>query len=111
MPLILASISKDNLAPQSKRPKEAPSRKRSKSPSKFMASSGIRIEFSLPLTAQENMDEDLRRLFALSQGDLPQLRFYAWKKPSLTYGYFVKPEEWLHLDRLLEEGWDIGRRP
>ena len=76
-----------------------------------MASSGIKIEFSLPLTAQENMDEDSRRLFALSQGDLPHLRFLAWKRPSLTYGYFVKPEEWLHLDRLSEAGWDIGRRP
>lgn len=68
-------------------------------------------EISSPASAQENMDEDLRRLLHLQAGDPPFLRFYQWKTPSLTYGYFTKPEEGIDVEKALKAGFDMGRRP
>ncbi len=61
------------------------------------------------LGAEENMELDRELLNSLEQ--TPLLRFYSWKAPSITYGHFVKPEEFLHLDAIQKEGWEIARRP
>jgi len=60
-------------------------------------------------SAEKNMDIDKELLEALE--DSPILHFYDWERPSITHGYFIKPEDWLYLDRLKELGIDCARRP
>ena len=45
------------------------------------------------LSAAQNMSLDHERLLSLSSSSEPLLHFYNWKKPSLTYGYFIAPEK------------------
>jgi lipoate-protein ligase A len=59
--------------------------------------------------AQENMRIDEELLEGL-KGE-PILHFYDWKNPSITHGYFIQPEKWLHLEKLKELGIDLARRP
>jgi len=59
--------------------------------------------------AQENMRIDEELLEGLK--DEPILHFYDWKNPSITHGYFIQPEKWLHLEKLKELGIDLARRP
>lgn len=47
----------------------------------------------------------------LAEIDQPTLHLYTWERPSLTYGYFIKPEEHLDLAVLQEAGLDLARRP
>lgn len=54
-------------------------------------------------TAEQNMARDVALLEAC---DEPILHFYQWKRPSATYGYFIKPEEHLQSTTL-----DLARRP
>ena len=70
-----------------------------------------RWELSPPLSAQENMDSDLDRLTNLKEGDPPLLRFYQWRRPALTYGYFTRPETVLDLQALEKAGYEMGCRP
>lgn len=58
---------------------------------------------SRPRSAQENMDLDAKHLKECKE---PILHFYNWKSPSLTYGYFTKPE--MHL--IAGHPYDMGRR-
>lgn len=60
-------------------------------------------------TAEKNMLIDHDLLEGLT--DEAILHFYDWERPSITHGYFIKPENWLHLDKLHELGIDIARRP
>ncbi len=54
------------------------------------------------MSAQQNMDSDYQRLKETKSSDSPSLRFYRWREPSLTYGYFSKP---------LDAAIDQGKRP
>ena len=54
------------------------------------------------------MDLDAALLEDLEQ---PTLHLYRWERPSITHGYFIKPEEHLNLDYLKEVGIDWARRP
>ncbi|MCB1113979.1 MAG: hypothetical protein KDK62_04415 [Chlamydiia bacterium] len=69
------------------------------------------VEELTPLSAQANMDYDHERLLALTPNDAPRLSFYQWEKPSITYGYFTKPESWLDIDALERAGYSLGKRP
>lgn len=60
-------------------------------------------------SAKENMRIDEALLDNLA--DEPILHFYDWEKPSITHGYFIKPEKWLHLEKLADMGIEIARRP
>lgn len=51
---------------------------------------------------------DAELLEALEQ---PTLHLYTWHRPSITYGYFIKPDEHLNLDYLAKAGIDWARRP
>ena len=65
----------------------------------------------VPKSASANMEEDYQRLLALKEGDPPQVHIYAWRAPSLTYGYFMRPEQWLDLAALKQAGYETARRP
>lgn len=54
------------------------------------------------------MDLDAELLEGLEQ---PILHLYTWDRPSITHGYFIKPEEHLHLDYLEKVGIGWARRP
>lgn len=57
------------------------------------------------------MQRDQKLFQSLSSVSTPILRFYEWERPSLTYGYFIHPERWLHTQILQEEKIDMARRP
>lgn len=41
----------------------------------------------------------------------PTLRIYGWNKPSISYGYGLKPEKYLDLPALEKAGWVLVKRP
>ena len=55
--------------------------------------------------AEENMRIDAELLATL--GDRPILHLYSWAKPSLTYGYFIKPEKFMNKSPAIS----MARRP
>ncbi len=61
--------------------------------------------------AQCNMDFDALLLTDLHLQNEPVLHLYDWEKDSITYGYFFKPERWLNLEFLKNQGVDLARRP
>lgn len=64
-----------------------------------------------PKGAQENMDQDSELLEGLTDKSSPMLHFYKWKRPSITYGYFIKPHTLIDLDKIKKFNIDIGKRP
>src|SRR5580692_6228766 len=69
----------------------------------------MRVLDTGPASAEKNMQIDADLLESLAEE--PILHFYEWEKRSITYGYFVKPEELLHLENLKRHGIDHARRP
>lgn len=63
------------------------------------------------LSAAENMALDAKLLSELDPNGLPLLHLYDWKRPSITFGHFIQPKEFLHLDQLEMMGIDLARRP
>ncbi len=61
--------------------------------------------------AKENMQLDAELLGALRPDGPMVLHLYEWSCPSITYGYFLKPERWLDLAELERRGIDLARRP
>jgi len=75
-------------------------------------SNKIRIIFDGARTAEFNMACDESFLIRLSEGlASPTLRFYAWEKPTVSYGYFQDPEKIIDFNRLKEYGFTSVRRP
>lgn len=62
-------------------------------------------------SAEENMQMDAKLLENLSGQERPILHLYEWEKPSVTFGYFVKPEQFLDLEQAHQRGLDLARRP
>ncbi len=62
-------------------------------------------------SAYENMRMDAELLEGIDKLDEVLLRFYEWERPSITYGYFVKPEDYLDCKALIASGIDSARRP
>jgi len=48
---------------------------------------------------------------AQEQDPLPTLRFYGWSRPTLSYGYAQKPEDWADLSFMRNNGISLVRRP
>lgn len=69
------------------------------------------IEEDIPRLSEENMGIDAKNLFSLTPSSNPLLRFYRWKKPAATYGYFFDPSIYFDLEAVLRVGLDLGRRP
>ena len=61
--------------------------------------------------ALENMQQDEQLLEELTPASDPILHLYEWLKPSFTYGYFIKPEDFLDMDACKKNGLDFARRP
>lgn len=62
-------------------------------------------------TAQNHMDMDQKLLKEISTLGHPLLRFYDWKGPCATYGYFIDPLHYLEPDGIKKIGLTLGRRP
>lgn len=61
--------------------------------------------------AAENMEFDAILLAQLSRRQNPILHLYGWKRPSLTFGHFIKPEKMIDLEEAKRVGLDMSRRP
>ena len=61
--------------------------------------------------AKEIMDRDEKFLETLDPKGDPILHFYEWEGPSATYGYFVDPQKFFHLEKVKDRGLRLGRRP
>ena len=62
-------------------------------------------------TSWENMSLDERLLAECKPGDPLILHLYEWQRPSLTFGYFMRLEDLLNIERLNAHGIDYARRP
>lgn len=62
-------------------------------------------------SAEENMRIDADLLASLDEHSHPILHFYDWEVESATYGYFVKPQEFLDLEKSQKRGLSLARRP
>lgn len=62
-------------------------------------------------TAEENMAFDKKLLESMSPNSAPILHLYDWQRESATYGYFIKPEEFLDRAKAAKRGLDLARRP
>lgn len=62
-------------------------------------------------SAEENMRYDASLLERLSSEEGPILHFYDWETLSVTYGYFMEPEEWIDLEEAKKHGISFARRP
>ncbi len=62
-------------------------------------------------SAQDNMRCDQALLENLRPDGAPLLHVYSWSTPSLTHGYFLAPEAYLHLDKAVQYGLQWARRP
>lgn len=62
-------------------------------------------------SAEDNMAYDARLLETVSERTTPLLHLYGWRRPSITYGYFCNPAQFLHLDAVRELGIEMARRP
>ncbi len=63
------------------------------------------------LPAKENMEIDAQMLSEISQKPVHSIRFYAWSRPSLTYGYFVDPQSLIDLEAADQTRIEIAKRP
>lgn len=61
--------------------------------------------------AKENMEEDARLLLSLRSEDAPTFHVYDWKAPSATYGHFIQPAQFFHLDKLASYSLQLSKRP
>lgn len=62
-------------------------------------------------TAASNMEYDAELLRKLDPEGAAILHLYEWARPSLTYGFFARPEQLLNLDAVERHGFDLARRP
>lgn len=58
-----------------------------------------------------NMQADEEALSSLTPSSTPILRFYEWKGPSVTYGYFLKPDDYFHPEGVKKHALILARRP
>ena len=62
-------------------------------------------------SAEENMRIDAELLTGLKPGDSATLHVYEWSGDSATYGYFVRPGDFLQLEGARKRGLQLARRP
>lgn len=73
----------------------------------------LQLVLSEPNLPHVHMQHDGQALQAFSHEErkAPILHCYNWSVPSLTYGYFARPEALLHLEALQAGGWHAAKRP
>jgi lipoate-protein ligase A len=62
-------------------------------------------------SAEDNMRYDTALLELADQRVCPVLHLYEWEGDAATYGYFVDPAEYLHLENVSKRGLQLARRP
>ncbi len=62
-------------------------------------------------SAADNMRIDARLLSELDPKGEPVLHLYRWDGLSATYGHFIDPNRWFHLDRVETKGLSLAKRP
>lgn len=62
-------------------------------------------------SAAENMAQDAFLLKSLEIDPNPVLHLYDWLTDSATYGHFIRPEQFFHLDSVDEKGLVLQKRP
>ena len=72
----------------------------------FFVKKNLLILSSPPLPPEENMAKDASLLADL--GPSPLLHFYAWDRPSATYGYFIQIGDWI---QEAQQEVSFARRP
>jgi lipoate-protein ligase A len=60
------------------------------------------------LSAEENMRQDAAFLEDL---DVPTIHYYEWEVPSVTYGHFIRPSQFLNLSACENKAMQLARRP
>lgn len=61
--------------------------------------------------ASKNMEWDAALLENAESRSSPILHLYEWEAPSLTYGCFVNPAQFLHVDEVRKRGIEMAKRP
>lgn len=62
-------------------------------------------------SAAENMEMDFQLLEKLPHLSAPLLHLYEWEGAAATYGYFVKPENYLQMGGVAERSLTLAKRP
>lgn len=62
-------------------------------------------------SAETNMRIDAALLEGLASKPRPVLHFYEWQRKSVTFGYFLKPEEFLCLEEVEKLSLELAKRP
>lgn len=62
-------------------------------------------------SAEENMEIDASLLDSIGEQSAPILHLYDWIGKSATYGCLTKPEEFLNIHAMQEEGIALAKRP
>lgn len=62
-------------------------------------------------SAANNMFTDKKLLAQLEKDPQTVVHWYGWSRPSLTYGHFIQPENFLRMDQLKALEVDHARRP
>jgi len=62
-------------------------------------------------SAEENMRIDADLLSQLGEQERPVLRLYDWSGKSATFGLLTKPEQYLNLEKVVEQELDLAKRP
>lgn len=60
--------------------------------------------------AEHNMLKDAQLLETLSQGDAV-LHLYDWEQDAATFGHFIDPQRYFHMEKVREKKLDLARRP
>ena len=76
-----------------------------------MSKNGWRMIKESAIFGSENMAKDYAILKAVGKGEQPPtLRFYKWKKPTITIGRFQSPSSEVYLDEAKKRDIDVIRR-
>lgn len=61
--------------------------------------------------AKVNMMQDEFLLAGLEKDPHPVLHLYDWVGDCATFGHFIRPEKYFHLEKVEEQGLDLEKRP
>lgn len=71
----------------------------------------MKIFLDPPLSGKENMEKDMELLERAGEKQEVFVRFYSWQRPTISLGYFQKPEKVLNLELLERYNIDYVKRP
>lgn len=69
------------------------------------------LERTPPSSPEEVMKKDNLLFEKMKEEGRFIFHFYRWKSPSVTYGCFVNPEQFLHMEQIEKKGVCLAKRP